>query len=171
MAGHDTGPGPALHGAGAGIVRRLGFGRVSPARPVTDARLSRGATRLGRDPARHETHRNATARSQARRTPSALVPRPPRRHRPALVARGRLLIVANHPSGALDALALLDCVGKVRRDGLVYANDGDWVESLSALAEEADGTLHLLSHRGETLAKIPPRLRLVADDGEWPRAA
>ena len=59
----------------------------------------------------------------------------------------------------------------MRRDGLVHANDGDWVESLSALAEEADGTLRLLSHRGETLAKIPPRLRLVADDGELPRAA
>ncbi|MBO9558806.1 MAG: UDP-2,3-diacylglucosamine diphosphatase, partial [Caulobacter sp.] len=43
------------------------------------------------------------------------------------------------------------------RDGLVYANDGDWVESLTALAEEADGTLRLLSHRGEVLAEIPPR--------------
>ena len=59
----------------------------------------------------------------------------------------------------------------VQRDELVYANDGDWVESLSALAEEVDGTLRLLSHRGETLAEIPPRLRLVADDGELPRAA
>lgn len=38
-------------------------------------------------------------------------------------ARGRLLIVANHPSGALDALALLDAVGRVRRDVRVVAND------------------------------------------------
>nr|WP_241093435.1 lysophospholipid acyltransferase family protein [Xanthomonas sp.] len=37
--------------------------------------------------------------------------------------RGRLLIVANHPSGALDALALLDCVGSVRRDVKIVAND------------------------------------------------
>lgn len=37
--------------------------------------------------------------------------------------RGRLLIVANHPSGALDALALLDAVGKVRRDVRIVAND------------------------------------------------
>lgn len=59
----------------------------------------------------------------------------------------------------------------VQRDGLVYANDGDWVESLSALVEEADGTLRLLSHRGETLAEIPPRLRLVAAGEDRRRAA
>ncbi|MFT4198314.1 MAG: UDP-2,3-diacylglucosamine diphosphatase [Pseudoxanthomonas sp.] len=57
----------------------------------------------------------------------------------------------------------------IERDGLVYANDGDWVESLTALCEEHDGTLCLLSHIGETLAEIAPReatqhpgLRLVA---------
>lgn len=38
-------------------------------------------------------------------------------------AQGRLLIVANHPSGALDALALLDLVGQVRRDVRIVAND------------------------------------------------
>ena len=38
-------------------------------------------------------------------------------------ASGRLLIVANHPSGALDALALLDAVGQVRRDVKIIAND------------------------------------------------
>lgn len=38
-------------------------------------------------------------------------------------AHGRLLIVANHPSGALDALALLDMVGRVRRDVRIVAND------------------------------------------------
>lgn len=38
-------------------------------------------------------------------------------------ASGRLLIVANHPSGALDALALLDLVGSVRRDVKIVAND------------------------------------------------
>ena len=37
--------------------------------------------------------------------------------------RGRLLIVANHPSGALDALALLDAVGRVRQDVRIVAND------------------------------------------------
>ena len=58
----------------------------------------------------------------------------------------------------------------VQRDGLVYANDGDWVESLTALAEEHDGTLRLLSHRGETLAELPPRLQLVREDA-FPRAA
>ncbi|WP_433852468.1 lysophospholipid acyltransferase family protein [Stenotrophomonas nitritireducens] len=38
-------------------------------------------------------------------------------------ASGRLLVVANHPSGALDALALLDAVGRVRRDVRIVAND------------------------------------------------
>jgi len=38
-------------------------------------------------------------------------------------ATGRLLIVANHPSGALDALALLHQVGRVRRDVKIIAND------------------------------------------------
>lgn len=52
----------------------------------------------------------------------------------------------------------------LRRDGLLYANDGDWVESLTALAEGFDGSLRLLSHRGEVLDEIPPRLRLVQQD-------
>lgn len=47
--------------------------------------------------------------------------------------------------------------GLFERDGLVYANDGDWVESLTALAEGADGGLRLLAHTGETLAALPPR--------------
>ena len=58
----------------------------------------------------------------------------------------------------------------VQRDGLVYANDGDWVESLSALVEEADGTLRLLSHAGEVLAEVSPRLR-VPDAMSLPKAA
>lgn len=43
--------------------------------------------------------------------------------RARIPAGGRLLIVANHPSGALDALALLDLVGSVRRDVRIVAND------------------------------------------------
>jgi UDP-2,3-diacylglucosamine pyrophosphatase LpxH len=50
--------------------------------------------------------------------------------------------------------------------GLVYANDGDWVESLSALAEDADGNLRLLAHTGEVLRSVPglvmPRPKLAA---------
>lgn len=57
----------------------------------------------------------------------------------------------------------------LQRDGLVYANDGDWVESLTALSEEMDGSLCLLSHTGESLATLPARLRLVMQD--LPRAA
>jgi putative hemolysin len=49
-------------------------------------------------------------------------------------ATGRLLIVANHPSGALDALALLDLVGRVRRDVRIVANDMlSLIEPLSEL--------------------------------------
>lgn len=49
-------------------------------------------------------------------------------------AAGRLLIVANHPSGALDALALLDLVGSVRSDVKIVANDLlSQIEGLSEL--------------------------------------
>lgn len=54
--------------------------------------------------------------------------------------------------------------GLVQRDGLVYANDGDWVESLTALVEEPDGRLRLLSHRGEVLAELEPLARAGAVD-------
>ena len=57
----------------------------------------------------------------------------------------------------------------IERDGLIYANDGDWVESLSALAEDPDGTLRLLTHAGQTRASIAPRGRGEAT--EQPRAA
>jgi UDP-2,3-diacylglucosamine pyrophosphatase LpxH len=58
------------------------------------------------------------------------------------------------------------------RDGLVYANDGDWVESLTALAEDADGTLRLLSHRGQVLAEVPSRgRRATATMGGLPKVA
>lgn len=59
----------------------------------------------------------------------------------------------------------------VRRDGLVYANDGDWVETLSALVEEADGTLRLLSHRGEVVAELPPSPARPVAVQPLPRAA
>ncbi len=41
-------------------------------------------------------------------------------------------------------------------DGILYANDGDWVESLTALAEDADGTLRIL-HWAEEMAGKPAR--------------
>ena len=48
-------------------------------------------------------------------------------------ASGGVLIVANHPSGALDALSLLDCVGRRRQDVRIVAND-----MLSALTPRAN---------------------------------
>ncbi|MFC4727669.1 UDP-2,3-diacylglucosamine diphosphatase [Coralloluteibacterium thermophilus] len=47
--------------------------------------------------------------------------------------------------------------GLFEDDGLVYANDGDWVESLTALAEEPDGTLVLMGHHGDVRATLAPR--------------
>ncbi len=48
-------------------------------------------------------------------------------------AEGRVVIVANHPLGALDALALLDLVGSVREDVRILANDV--LQQLGALDE------------------------------------
>ena len=66
--------------------------------------------------------------------------------------------------GHIHRAALLE------RDGLIYANDGDWVESLTALVEEPDGSLRLLSHRGEVLAEVASRTREAAG-GKLARAA
>lgn len=38
-------------------------------------------------------------------------------------------------------------------DGILYCNDGDWVESLSALVEDADGSLRLVTW-GEVMAQV-----------------
>ena len=40
-------------------------------------------------------------------------------------------------------------------DGILYANDGDWVESLTALAEHPDGTLEIVRWAERTVAQPP----------------
>ena len=58
--------------------------------------------------------------------------------------------------------------------GQVYANDGDWVESLTALVEDEDGTLRLLSHMHETIARLAPRPVLsprARERATWEQAA
>ena len=45
------------------------------------------------------------------------------RDRMNIPSTGRVLIVANHPLGALDGLALLKLIGEVRRDVKIVAND------------------------------------------------
>jgi UDP-2,3-diacylglucosamine pyrophosphatase LpxH len=57
------------------------------------------------------------------------------------------------------------------RDGCVYANDGDWAENLTALAEDPDGTLRLLAHTGETLVQLSPRPRQATRACALPCAA
>ena len=41
-------------------------------------------------------------------------------------------------------------------DGIVYANDGDWVESLTALAEHADGRLEIIDWAAQMRAAPAP---------------
>ena len=61
--------------------------------------------------------------------------------------------------------------GLFERDGCIYANDGDWVESLTALVEDPDGSLRLLAHTGETLACLPSRRSARTGEPELPQAA
>ena len=39
-------------------------------------------------------------------------------------------------------------------DGILYANDGDWVESLTALVEHADGRLEIVDWAERTRAAL-----------------
>jgi UDP-2,3-diacylglucosamine pyrophosphatase LpxH len=51
----------------------------------------------------------------------------------------------------------------VEHDGLVYCNDGDWVESCTALVERPDGALELLTWRSQAaLAPLDQPLRDAA---------
>jgi UDP-2,3-diacylglucosamine pyrophosphatase LpxH len=51
----------------------------------------------------------------------------------------------------------------VERDGLTYCNDGDWVESCTALVERPDGQLELLAwHTQAALAPVAQPLRDAA---------
>ena len=44
-------------------------------------------------------------------------------------------------------------------DGMLYANDGDWVESLTALVEHADGRLEIIDW-----ARREAELKAVGDE-------
>ena len=43
-------------------------------------------------------------------------------------------------------------------DGVAYYNDGDWVESCTALVERADGTMEILRWAEEVAARTAPTL-------------
>ena len=42
-------------------------------------------------------------------------------------------------------------------DGVLYANDGDWVESLTALVEHADGRLEILDWTQRARGIVAPQ--------------
>jgi UDP-2,3-diacylglucosamine pyrophosphatase LpxH len=51
-------------------------------------------------------------------------------------------------------------------DGILYANDGDWVESLTALVEHADGQLEIVDwsrQAARPMAVLPPAAATVAE--------
>ena len=97
------------------------------------------------------------------------------------VVMSMLLQPANAPSDSADADRLAGQVMKasggdvwgrvtrikfsfnVERDGVTYSNDGDWVESCTALVERADGELELLTwHTQAALAPVAQPLRDAA---------
>ena len=51
-------------------------------------------------------------------------------------------------------------------DGILYANDGDWVESLTALAEHADGTLEIIQWADEMKSATSVRKSQTTTAGE-----
>jgi UDP-2,3-diacylglucosamine pyrophosphatase LpxH len=53
-------------------------------------------------------------------------------------------------------------------DGVTYANDGDWVESLTALVEHADGRLEIIdwSDRAHPTRKVAPEVPSRVPAGE-----
>lgn len=87
---------------------------------------------------------------------------------------GRVVIVANHPLGALDGLALLKLIGEVRRDVRIVANDVlNHVEQLSSLFLPVDNLGK--STRKRDIARIVESLRneeavIVFPAGEVSRA-
>jgi UDP-2,3-diacylglucosamine pyrophosphatase LpxH len=50
-------------------------------------------------------------------------------------------------------------------DGVLYCNDGDWVESCSALSEDSSGALSIIRWRGwsATSRRRAPRPRCIAE--------
>ncbi len=55
-------------------------------------------------------------------------------------------------------------------DGILYANDGDWVESLTALVEHADGRLEIVDWSGRTSSARDARAALPDRDDAEARA-
>jgi UDP-2,3-diacylglucosamine pyrophosphatase LpxH len=54
-------------------------------------------------------------------------------------------------------------------DGVLYANDGDWVESLTALAEHADGRLEILDWSALARPVLAPAAEPAAQPGTLPQ--
>jgi UDP-2,3-diacylglucosamine pyrophosphatase LpxH len=48
-------------------------------------------------------------------------------------------------------------------DGIHYLNDGDWVESCTALVEHADGTFEIINWHAAASAQVPEGLYAHSD--------
>jgi UDP-2,3-diacylglucosamine pyrophosphatase LpxH len=53
-------------------------------------------------------------------------------------------------------------------DGVLYCNDGDWVESLTALVEHHDGRLEIIDRSAQALPQVRPAATVQAPDGSLP---
>ncbi|WP_432458907.1 GNAT family N-acyltransferase [Agarivorans sp. QJM3NY_25] len=74
-------------------------------------------------------------------------------------SEGRIIIIANHPIGSIDGLALLHLVSQVRHDVKIVAN-----EILSAIEPLADLLLPVDNMRGNSQRKQLNAIRTLLDD-------
>jgi putative hemolysin len=97
------------------------------------------------------------------------------RDRANIPATGRVVIIANHPIGSLDGLALLKLVGEVRKDVAIVANDLlAGFSELSALLIPVDnmtGGSALRSYRKVISALEQEKAVIVFPAGEVSRAS
>ena len=76
--------------------------------------------------------------------------------------QGRVVIVANHPMGGIDALLLLACVGQIRRDVKIVANA--WLQMLPGLADLLV-PVPTLDGRAASAEQLRAALSVLENDG------
>ncbi|MCV6625384.1 MAG: lysophospholipid acyltransferase family protein [Cellvibrionaceae bacterium] len=96
------------------------------------------------------------------------------RDRNNIPAQGRVVIIANHPIGSLDGLAILRLVGEVRRDVKIVANDMlmnfDALHSLFIPLDNMGGSSTRKSYRAVMEALEREEAIIIFPSGEVSRA-